>query len=608
MGTRKGVIDFEPRHERECMFSDFSYVLSHYAVFCVFLCAFWGAGQFVVRRIFKLEHDDTILGGALSLATGQGIFIVLLQGLAVGGQLRFTWLTVLLICGGLLAIWEWRSVSHHPQTNFKQRWSGLSKFERYGLMLVVLFALPTILAPLRTPLPGDELLYHLPHAKQWAQTGTLSVNEWLRYPWFPYNYNLLYASALIVYGDVFSHMFNTLAGWLVAVMTYRLGVRYLNQAVACVATIIWLHLNRGDFGKGIVDMGTTLYIFAASITFYWWLSSTKDRRWLAISAFLMGVAVGSKYQSLFFLPIFGVALLWKDRRPSTMLLALGSLLIPCSYWYVRNAVMTGDPFNPIGGKVFGFTDWNLQDYVVQFEDLKRQSAWPNMLLWPAALALWRLRRPKISIQIAATVLCGYYFLVWLGTSHYPRYLMPIFPWLALLAAEQWCGGFNFLGRRLGSMISIGKLRAVAYTLWFVIFTILALSSAAFTNTFWSYVAPTAAARIDLLRKEIPGYAILEYVNQNPVGRVYNFSSLSDAYYYFQQPIWGDVFGPWRYRDIASGDPVKFSSELLARNFDAVIVEDSYVKGMELNPSLGEHFSVVFKSNGFTLYRVEKIQP
>lgn len=48
-------------------------------------------------------------------------------------------------------------------------------------------ARPTLFAPLGPPISWDELMYHLPQARQWALSGQLSVNEWLRYPWFLYN-------------------------------------------------------------------------------------------------------------------------------------------------------------------------------------------------------------------------------------------------------------------------------------------------------------------------------------------------------------------------------------------------------------------------------------
>lgn len=586
------------------MLSNISYLLLHYAYFSIFLCAFWGIGQYLLTRTFKLEMDDPVLGATLAVAVGQGVFIVLLQCLAVGGVLQNTWLKALLACSGLLALWEWRGLAHSPLASLKLAWKGLSKSEVLGLVFILVVALPTLFEPLRPPWPGDELQYHLPHAQQWAQSGKLTVNEWLRYPWFPFNYNLLYASAYVVYGDVFTHMFNALAGWLTAVMIYRLGTRHFSHVVACVATFIWFHLNRREFGKTNVDMGVTLYALAASFTFIWWIQTPKDRRWLAISSFLMGVAVGSKYQALFFLPLLGLAIIWKDRRPSTLLIASVSLLVPCAYWYVRNAILTGDPFDPIGGKVFGFTDWNLADYVAQFEDLERGATWPAVLLWPAVIALWNLRRPRLALHFWITILCCYFFSIWLATAHEPRYLMPVVPWLALLAAEKWSDAYKFVGVRVISILSKAKAQVLVNLLWVVIFIAVTLSSASFINTYWSYISPTPETRNALMTKEIKGYAVLEYTNQHQIGRIYNVG-LSDAVYYASHPIWGDVFGPWRYRDIVSEDPVKFASELRKRNFDAVIVDEPMSHTLESNPMFQEYFSVEFESDGVKLYRVIK---
>jgi len=586
------------------MLSNISYLLLHYAYFSVFLCAFFGIGHYLLIQVLKLETNDTVLGTTLAIAVGQGMFIVLLQFLAVGGVLNSNWLSVFLASSCLLAIREINRSSLTPLMSLKRTWSGLTRSEVLGLAFILVFAFPTLLEPLRPPWPGDELQYHLPHAQQWALSGKLTINEWLRYPWFPYNYNLLYASAYVVYGDVFTHMFNALAGCLIAIMIYRLGRRHFNHVVACVATFIWFQMNRREFGKTNVDMGTSLYALAASFTLFWWMKAPKDRRWLAVSAFLIGVAVGTKYQALFFLPLFGLAVLWIDRRPSTVLIATISFLTPCIYWYARNAFMTGDPFDPIGGKVFGFTDWNLADYIAQFEDLKRVAAWPPIIIWPSAFALWHLKGPRNSIRFGAVVLCSYFFIVWMFTSHYPRYLMPVVPWMALLAAENWSNTYKFIGNRLTAALSESKLKILINLLWVVIFIAAALSCVSFSQTYWEYISPSQDKRNILMRKEIKGYAVLEYANLHQLGRIYNVG-LSDAVYYAPHPIWGDVFGPWRYPDIISDEPLKFFNELRKRNFDAVIVDQRMALALESSPFFSEYFSIAFESDGIKLYRVEK---
>lgn len=587
------------------MFSKISYTFLHYAHLGVFIFAFFGIGSFTLNRVSKLETVDRILGATLAITVGQGIFIVFLQFLAVGGVLNQNWLSVLLASACLIAILELKGIAKQPLTDFKKVWSELTRSEVLGLAFILVFAFPTLLEPLRPPWPGDELQYHLPHAQQWALSGKLTINEWLRYPWFPYNYNLLYASAYVMNGDVFTHMFNALAGCLIAVMIYRLGRRYFNHVVACVATFIWFQMNRREFGKTNVDMGVSLYALAASFTFFWWMQSPKDRRWLAVSAFLLGVAIGTKYQALFFLPIFGLAILWTDRRTSTILIASVSLLVPSIYWYARNAILTGDPFAPIGGNVFGFTDWNHGDYVLQFEDLKRVAAWPPIFIWPAAFALLYLRESSNSIRFGAVILCSYFSLVWLATSHYPRYLMPIVPWLVILAAENWCYIYGLIGTRLTNVLSIVKSHILINILWILIFIAAALSSVSFIKTYWSYISPTKEARDTLMRKELRGYAVLEYINQHQMGRIFNIA-LADAVYYAPHPIWGDVFGPWRFRDIMSDDPIKFANELNKRNFDSVIVDEPLGGALESSQLFKKYFSIEFESDGIKLYRLTKI--
>jgi 4-amino-4-deoxy-L-arabinose transferase-like glycosyltransferase len=539
------------------------------------------------------------------MVIGQGVFIVILQCLAVSGNLLYIWLVVLLLGAGILGLLEWRRRERHLLLWSIQAWQKSTKPERYGFLLAAIFVIPTLLAPLSPPFPGDELLYHLPHAQQWAQTGHLVINEWLRYPWFPYNYNLLFAGAYVIYDDVFTHMFNTLAGLLVAIITYRLGAKYFHVAVGVVSTIIWMQILRGDFGKANVDMGVTLYVLSASIAFYWWMNSQNDRRWLAISAFLIGVAVGSKYQGLLFLPFFGLALVWIDRRANSWLIATIALLIPSLYWYLRNAILTGDPFDPMGGNIFGFFDWDHRDYVNQFEDLKRHSGFPNWLLWPAVLSVFSPSSRRSPVHIATILLCTYTIVVWMVTSHLPRYLMPVFPLLALLAAEQWCLLFKRIFVGLKNFITPAKICSMENAAWLIVFVAISISSGAAGKRYWDRIATNQEERREILKKVIPGYSVLEYANANKMGRIYIVGGLTDAIYYAPHPIWGDAFGPWRHLDIVSNDPIIFAGELSKRNFDAVIADGSLCLELERHPSFKKYFSIVFQEGGARLYRLER---
>ena len=122
------------------------------------------------------------------------------------------------------------------------------------------------------------------------------------------------------------------------------------------------------------------------------------------------------------LPLLGLFVLWHERRPRVLGVALLCFLIPCVYWYARNAIQTGDPFNPIGARVFGFTNWNAQDYKIQLQDVRDHASLPNGFIW-AVLAVPFSAYWKRSVALrAALVFSAYSLFVWSLTSRYPRYL------------------------------------------------------------------------------------------------------------------------------------------------------------------------------------------
>ena len=137
------------------------------------------------------------------------------------------------------------------------------------------------------------------------------------------------------------------------------------------------------------------------------------------------------------LPLLALVLLVRTRSPRDWLVAVVGLLLPCVYWYARNYLLTGDPFNPLGGKLFGFSDWNAADYQLQFDDIKRNFGWPSWLLWPALQTPFAARVRRLPGAQGAMIFGAFGTVAWLLTSHCPRHLMPFYPVLALLVAAGW---------------------------------------------------------------------------------------------------------------------------------------------------------------------------
>lgn len=581
--------------------TEFAFFQKFYGALALLVFAFWGLGQATLHALKATTHKDRWLIGALATTLGMGCFIVLVQGLAVIGQLHRPALFVLLIVSWCLAGWHlwraWRkrerSLSNHGPRLYT--WHAL---DLLALWAVLMALAPTLVAPLAPPLQWDELMYHLPHARQWASSGHLSVNDWLRFPWFPYNYDLLYACALLLKGDVLAHLLHALAGWLVALITYRFGLRQGGRLTACLATMTWLVLGGPLYESAYVDLGIALFLSAGAVALWLWLQNRQHITWLLVSAFMLGLAVGSKYQALLYLPFFGLVLLCCERRPVVWAQVTAVFLLPCAYWYGRNALATGDPFSPLGGRWFGFHDWNEWDLTAQFNDLKGVANWPPMALWPALLALCLPRFYRDSAWRSAMLLGLYATGVWYLTSHYDRYLLPIFPVLALLSAQV----IGDLGKPLWRRCPQIMLEPVWARQQFIL--LLSLVLVVLLGGYgWNasqrtlqQVAFTAEQRDAILTQQLPAYPLVQKLHQPPGRRIYQFA-LENMTYYAPNPIWGEIFGPWRNHDRMQLGAKGLALRLRAEGFDTLLIRKDVLGLFEHDADFTQYFRSIDKAPG-----------
>lgn len=600
------------------------FAAAHYAALAVFVLACWGFGRALLARLSPPTRRDAWLEAAMAATLGVGLFICAFQVLAIFGAFK-AGATVALIVAGVVAAalqlrpW-WRDVRTVRALAVAPAapWTRADKIAAIALGLV---ALPALVAPLAPPAAFDELMYHLPYARQVAQQGSLGIHEWLRYPWFPYNYNLLYAAALQVGDDVLPHFLNALAGVLSAIMVLRLGIKNTNRLTALIGTAIWVGI--GDYSNALIDMGVALFVLGACVALWWWRESQPVQggtRWLGLAAFCLGVAAGSKYQALTFLPLVALFVVWHERRPKAWALALLCFLVPCVYWYARNAVMTGDPFNPIGARVFGFTEWIPTDYVQQVADVRDHAARPNALIWAVFLAPFSVLWKRSAAVRAAGWFCFYSVAVWLVTSRYPRYLTASFPLLALMAAIGWQVLFGWVATGVRRAFGAGAAQDGAPTTapagrlglagdWIVVLLVAALAAVSLKQTAVkvAMISPTPESREAFLRQHVPGYAAMDYLRQHANGRVYQIA-LNEAIYYGPNPIWGDTLGPWRYRDFLLLPPGDMAVKLAGLGFTAIVMPTSMVPTLATRPGFDQHFALLYEKDGGRAYRILSTAP
>jgi len=582
------------------------FAAAHYAALAIFVAGCWGYGRALLSRIAAPVRRDVWLETAMATTLGIGVFICAFQWLAALGQfglagvLALVGLGVAAACVQLPAwLREVRAVDAGPP---------LSWIEKGALLALALVALPALVAPLAPPAAFDELMYHLPYARLVAQSGSLGIHDWLRYPWFPYNYNLLYAAALLVGDDVLPHFMNGLAGALSVWMIYRLGLQHVNRVVACAGAAIWLGM--GDYSNALIDMGVALFVLAACVALWWWRESppAQGTRWLALAAFCLGAAAGSKYQALVFLPLVAVFVVWHERRLKVWALMLACFLVPCVYWYARNAILTGDPFNPIGATVFGFSNWTAADYRQQVDDVRVHASLPSFLIWPVLLAPFGGAWKRSGAVRAAIVFCAYSLFVWLLTSRYPRYLTASFPLLALVAALGWQVLVGWLAAGFARLLPARAQSARAGS-WALGVLIVVLAAASFQQTArkLAMVSTTPEKREAFLRQNVPGYAVMNYLREHATGRVYQIA-LNEAIYYGPNPVWGDALGPWRWADFILLPPAEMARKLARLGFEAIAIPTALAPRLATQPGFDDHFALMYEQDGAKAYRILPTAP
>lgn len=611
-----------------------TYALQQLGLLLLFAIATWGWGALLVAKLPPpVDSADGLLRLSWALATGLALEMLALQVLAVNGQLRAGPIGCLIAGGALLALISLSTPSqrarvglagHHLQAHAAHAAPKPAPVPWAWRLMLAATVLYKLVAPLLPPLAWDELMYHLPHARLWADTGRLTVNETLRYPWFPYNFNLLYAASLVIVNDVFTHLIHALAGWTTAVMVWAHGARCYGRTVATVATTLWMLLSSWFLGTAYVELGLTLMVFSAALVLWNLLAipelTPSQRRWsLIVGGLLLGSALGIKYQAVLYAPVLMLMLMLGlvQRTRRHALVFITAMALPCAYWYVRNAWMTGNPLQPLAGSLFGYTDWNLEDYQLQVADVQRVADGLPWLLWPAALAPWILRQPQPRITwpqwLSTPSRQHLIFATWaLGAwgvtaSGYSRYLLPAFPVLALLAAIGWVHLLESILPTMGArhvpgwqhwsrwwMPRIGVTVAMA----------LCIAAAVSAQHQWRKIAATPEALEARLRTQVTGYAALQALQQTapPSGRVYQLG-LEDAIYHAPWPMWGDHFGPWRYRDRLKLPSSALACRLVDEGFSTLIVHGGRYREFVERPDLHPYFDLTLDQSPIKAYAV-----
>jgi hypothetical protein len=583
------------------------YSLSGIAFALVFLAFCYLLGSGILARL-KLTggQADSVTLQLLAIPVGMGGAFLTLFLLAAAQRLNATHLLAACVILLMLAGWwlhghgaGWRA----SLKNFPARCWKLCGDQPLGATALLLAAALGFLLAMGAPLEWDELSYHLPYAQDYTEAGGLVVSERLRFPLHSHNIQLVWAAALLFSSEAATHLINAFCAALVTTGIYIYARDSFGRATGILAALLYLYFCRSLLDTAYVDLALSLFVFSSFLALAQWQSSRRDG-YLFVSAFLLAMAVGIKYQGLLQLPAFGLALIIASRGAVTPLAkAVALFLVFGSWWYVRNWLISGDPVHPVGAPWFGYWLWDEADLAGQYADFERFRHHLPLALLPAlAFAVLPGKRTAREVTLLVLGLAG--LAAWYLTSRYDRYLIPSIPFLAILSSEvivQAAGrmGSGRIGRSLRSMAGRRVFHYAGLAL-------LVLAAGLTVRKQWSETCFTEACIDRVYSAELLSYPVADNVPGLGQLKLYQFG-LENELYTLPDGTAGDWFGPYRYRDIYErlGDPPALGEHLQRLDRDSILVNraQDYFGRFPDSAELSEYFEVLYEDERVSLYRL-----
>lgn len=431
----------------------------------VLTLVFTGGGLFLIssKKINFSGHWEQLF---FAFVCGEGLAGYALFSLGSAQLLTPVWLWVSLAVLTLLAGAGW--MRFRSGITLPRRSEGTSVVR--GLLFVALCLVTALgLVFSLTPETGrDALLYHLAAPKLYLENGGFYFIPGNLFAQYPFHTEMLFTLGLFLQGDVLAKGINFLF-----LLAFPLGLKAFTAShpdSRChwlLSSVVLLTLPT-FFDSGHTaysDLSTALHVFAAVLAYFNW-QKKGESGWLIMSGACVGLALASKYTVLilpfiaFFAILYSLQKRGDDQQGGlnrNMLLFAVPFLLTGAPYYLKNWVMTGNPFYPYLYGLFGGVGLDskisymlegmtmyagmgrgILDYLMLPFNLSFLADWDlfrfdgvigPIFLLTLPLLVWL--RPIPSVLKSLLVFSAVLFLFWASGSQQMRYLIPVFPFLAL---------------------------------------------------------------------------------------------------------------------------------------------------------------------------------
>jgi len=599
------------------------FVLSHSLGFVVLVAAAFLAGRVVLPSVAARSRAETII---LSVPLGIGVLSHLVLALGLADQIfKVTICAAFLLWVGLIA---WRRALR-PSGLLPSSGQATPPWRLVaGVGLVML--LPVLALALYPPTAWDATEYYLASSKLFVSKHGLVPTPYLRVIAYTHLPQMLFVLSLLFQDDVLAQLAQSVVLLSLAGVTGLFAGRLFSPRAGALAAALVLGtpLLAWLGSVAYIDLAVALFMTLSAYAVWRWLDDGAAS-WLHLAAAFGGFAASTKYNALPFLALlFAIAGIVAIRRRSLGAFGMSVLILVAvgAPYYVRNAVITGDPMFPMLPRLFGYSQYSPEDVSLLMREVLKGGighglrAWvtlpwavtfqpeafraeapvsPFYLLLTPVLAIAALRNRRLAFVAGLALFLTAF---WLYNAQILRHLVPAFPILAVAMA----GAVEVVVARLwqprwrvaGPIVLAG---AVA---------LLVSPSTRYARPIlraWGPLPATPRAREAYLTRLQPSYPAYQFLNRTRGANYRVYALLNEDMPYFADGIFmGDWFGPARFGDVlaamASGQALHTKLRDLHADFflvntlrtEATLPADDFFHG---------HFRPVFAGGGVLLFEL-----
>jgi len=465
----------------------------------------------------------------------------------------------------------------------------INYLELFFLFLVFVLISSIVVLACVPPVSKDALTQHLAIPKLYLEHGGIHEIPHMECSYNPMNLDLIYLIPLYYGNDIIPKFIHFAFGLLTAWLIFNYLKRRINIAYAFLGVIFFLSI------PIIVKLSITVYVDLGLIFFSTaslllllkWIENGFPLKYLIISAFFCGLAVGTKYNglvTLFLLTLF-VPFLYtryqQGKNPNFLkaagygILFLFIAFIFFSPWMIKNYLWTNNPIFPLYNHWFNSQDAiNRQEVgLFTYRNLVYHETWWQMALLPLRIffqgqdgspqyfdgrlnpfllllpffAFYRFRRDteviKVEMKIILVFSVLYFTFALFSSSLRIRYISPIIPPLIILSIY----GIKKMVLMISQLHS-GAIKGIAAATIFLLVSLLLWLNGDYIVDQFRYVNPIrylngTLSRDNYIDKYRFEYPTIRYINENlPLNAKILFIYIGNRGYYCERSYIFDIIG------------------------------------------------------------------